>query len=311
MSFVHLHGHSTFSFLEAIGKPGEILQRAKDIGASSIALTDYHGMYGAIKFFQTAKAMNIQPIIGIETGFVLDINSETSPQQIGNIVILAKSNEGYEQLIKLTSYANTEGIQGKPKIDISALKKRNKDIICFFWWPESRIGKMIQAEQSENKIIEILHMIQEAIGKENTYLEIIAQDHNEQPIIQSINEYIMAIHKKEAIPCMVNNIYHYPKEEDKQAREVALAIKDWLKIYDENRRKPKGKFHILSEEEIKTTLKNNNIDDKTIDELIKTNNSIAENIQIDIKLNQTLFPNYETPEDIQTLYQKTKDTLIE
>jgi len=297
--------------LEAIGKPNKIIQTAKDMNLNSIALTDYNGMYGAIKFFQTAKEMNIQPIIGIETWFVMDIESDTLAQQIGNIVILAKNNTGYENLIQLTSFANTEGIKGKPKIDIQALKKRNKDILCFFGWIESRIGKMIQTDQQENKIIEIIHILQETIGKENVYLEIIAQDHDEQPTTKTINEYILYISQKESIPCVVNNIYNYPKKEDRQAREVALAIKDWLKIYDENRRKPKWEFHIMSEEEIRATLQKNNIDETTINTMIQTNNTIANMIDIQITLNQTLFPNYETPDDIQQLYTQNQDQLIE
>lgn len=122
MAFTHLHGHSTFSFLEAIGKPAAILNKAKELGMDAIAITDYNGMYGIIKFYQTAKDMGIKPIIGIETGFVMDIDSQIPEQQVGNIVILAKSKEGYQSLMELTSFANKEGIKGKPKIDLQALK---------------------------------------------------------------------------------------------------------------------------------------------------------------------------------------------
>ena len=95
MSFVHLHGHSTFSFLEAIGKPAAIINKAKELGMNAIAITDYHGMYGSIKFYQGTKDTGIKPIIGIETGFVMDIDSQIPEQQIGNIVLLAKNKEGY------------------------------------------------------------------------------------------------------------------------------------------------------------------------------------------------------------------------
>ena len=89
----------------------------------AIAITDYNGMYGAIKFYQLTKDTGIKPIIGVELGFVMDINSQVPQQQIGNIVLLAKNKEGYQSLMELTSFANKEGIQGKPKIDIQALKK--------------------------------------------------------------------------------------------------------------------------------------------------------------------------------------------
>jgi DNA polymerase III alpha subunit len=116
---------------------------------------------------------------------------------------------------------------------------------------------MIALDEKESKMIEIIHMMQDAIGKENVYLEIIAQDYTETAEHKKVNELLLAIAEKEGINCVVNNNYFYPSATDKQAREVALAIKDGLKIYDESRRKPKGQFHIMDENEIKTILENN------------------------------------------------------
>ena len=158
---------------------------------------------------------------------------------------------------------------------------------------------MIALDEKESKMIEIIHLIQDTLGKENIYLEIIAQDYNETTEHKKTNELLLAIAEKEEIKCVVNNNYCYPSKEDKQAREVALAIKDGLKIYDENRRKPKGQFHIMTEEEIRTILGNNGLEKEVINHLIKNNHKIAEEIKTSIDLNQTLFPNYETPEDIK------------
>ncbi len=308
--FTHLHGHSTFSFLEAIGKPTTIVNKAKELWMNAIAITDYNGMYGMIKFYQAAKDVEIKPIIGVELWFVIDINSHIPDNQIGNIIILAKNKEGYQNLMELTSFANKEGIVGKSKIDFQTLKTYGKEIICIFGGENSRIGKMIQSDEKESKIIEIITMIQDIVGQENVYLEIIAQDYKEVPETKKYNEFIQEISKKTTIPCIVSNNYFYPSKEDKPAREVALAIKDGLKIYDENRRKPKGQFHIMTEEEIRKILENNEFETETIDMFIKTNNQIAESITIDIDLHQSLFPNYETPEDIKELYEANKDNVI-
>lgn len=91
--FTHLHGHSSFSFLEAIGRPPKIIAKAKELGMNAIAITDYNGMYGCIRFYQAAKAEDIKPIIGVELGFVLDINSVIPTNQIGNIVLLAENKQ--------------------------------------------------------------------------------------------------------------------------------------------------------------------------------------------------------------------------
>jgi len=310
MVFTHLHGHSTFSFLEAIGKPAAIINKAKELWMDAIAITDYNGMYGMVKFYQTAKDAGIKPIIGIELWFVMDINSQIADQHIGNVVIIAKSKEGYQSLMELTSFANKEGIKGKPKIDLQALKTFWREIICLFGWANSRIGKMIALDEKESKMIEIINLMQDIIGKENVYLEIIAQDYNETTESKKVNEILLALAEKEQIDCVVDNNYFYPSDTDKQAREVALAIKDGLKIYDENRRKPKGQFHIMSEEEIRLILENNGFEKKTINQLIKTNNRIADEITTEIDLNQALFPNYETPEDVRALYEQYKDGLV-
>jgi len=86
-----------------------------------------------------------------------------------------------------------------------------------------------------------------------------------------------------------------------------LAIKDGLKIYDESRRKPKGQFHIMTEEEIRTILETNGFEKSLINQLIQTNEKIADSITTAIDLNQTLFPNYETPEDVRALYEEYQD----
>jgi len=116
---------------------------------------------------------------------------------------------------------------------------------------------MIALDEKESKMIEIIHLMQDIIGKENVYLEIIAQDYNETTESKKVNELLLALAEREDIKCIVNNNYFYPSQEDKQAREVALAIKDGLKIYDETRRKPKGQFYIMSEDEIKKVLESN------------------------------------------------------
>ncbi|MEI6773489.1 MAG: hypothetical protein WCL18_01300 [bacterium] len=169
---------------------------------------------------------------------------------------------------------------------------------------------MIALDEKESKMIEIIHLMQDIIGKENVYLEIIAQNYNETTESKKVNELLLAFAEQEQIDCIVDNNYFYPSDTDKQAREVALAIKDGLKIYDENRRKPKGQFHIMSEEEIRLILENNGFEKKIINQLIKTNNRIADEITTEIDLNQALFPNYETPEDVKALYEEYKDGLV-
>ena len=309
--FVHLHWHSTFSFLEAIGKPWKIASRAKELGMPAVAITDYNGIYGTIKFLQACKDEWIKPIIWAELGFVLDFASKNVVENIGNIVILAQNNDGYQNLMELISFAGKEWIVGKPKIDVSVLSRLWSGIIAFFWWKESWIWKMILNDEKEEKIKEIINMIQNAVGKENTYLEIIAQQESLDNDLQKVNHAILSLSKELNVPCVVNTNYHYIKKDDRAAWEIALDIKDGKRSFDEWRRQVKGEFYIMTEEEILDVCKKNWYDESLIQSWIANNLAISEHIETKIKLNQILFPNYESPEDIQELYQKYWDQLIE
>ena len=308
--FTHLHWHSTFSFLEWIGKVPQLLGKAKDLWMQSIAITDYNWLFSAVSFYKEAKDKWIKPIIWVELWFVIDIETNYDEKNIWNICIIAKNWKWYESLVKLVSFANTEWLKGKQKIDIKTLKKYSDWIIVFAGWVKSWIGKLIENNEKDEKIIEILNMQKDVVWGENIFLEIVAQNYEKVKTLNKINDKLLEISKITNIECIVNNDFHYINKEDKPAWEIALAIKDGHKIYDDNRRKPEWDFHIFSEEEIRQTLQANSFENELIDKLISTNNKIAENIETKIELWQSLFPNYESPEDIIQIYEKYKDELI-
>ena len=308
--YVHLHWHSTFSFLEAIGKPNKISAKAKQLGQEAIAITDYNGMYGAIKFIWAAKDDWIKPILGAELWFVLDSNVVVQNDQIWNIVVIAVDDQGYANLMELISYANTIWIKWKPKIDLPALQKYWQWLVIFFGWTRSWISKMLSRDEKPEKIYEIIGMIQNALGKENLYLEIVAQDHNLSKDIAQINQFVLQTADHLSIPCVVNTDYHYIEASDKLPWEAALAIKDGKKMYDQDRRQIPGQYHIMSEDEVKSVLIKNNYSITLIDQWIANNLAIADRVHVKVKLGQTLFPNYDTPSDIQELYDHYKDELI-
>jgi len=307
---IHLHWHSTFSFLEAIWKIDDIVGRAKELWMQSIAITDYNGLYGAIKFYQKAKSEQINPIIWLETGFVLDINDNINKENIWNICILAKSKVWYQNLLKIASYTSMEWLSQKPKIDIECLKKYNEWLIVFMWDINSRIWKMILSKQSMNKISEIIQILIDVIWKNNVFLEIIAQDYKKVPMVAEINQQIAIISQKLWIPQIVSTNYHYSQKNQKEAREMALAIKDGFKMYDDHRRKPPWDYHIASQDEITKILIWNWFSETEIKKLIAQNMEIWEQIKIDLELYQTLFPNYESPPEIVSLYQKYSSSLV-
>lgn len=276
---------------------------------TNIAITDRNAIYGAFSFYNAAKAEWINPIIWVELGFILNLNNFTG-QELGQICILAKDDEWYKNIIKLTSFANKEWIEKQPKVDIPVLEENKDGLLLIIGWRSSWIWKMIENGESQDKIIEVLEKLIWIFSKDNIFLEIVAQDENLLPEEWKINKKILEISNKINLSCVVNNIYNYPKKEDKYPREVALSIKDGTKMYDQHRRSPKWEYHIMNENEIRLICKNNGYSEDQINQRIKNNNSIATWIKFSIKMGQSLFPNYDTPSDIQKIYDSYKEVLI-
>ncbi len=310
MEYTHLHGHSTFSFLEAIGTPKQIVEKAKELWFKHLAITDFGNMYGAIAFYNAARSHDINPIIWTELGFVLDIEWFNKLDDIWNVCLLAKNVDWYNSLMKIVSHANQEWNAGKAKFDVKMLDKYNKWFIAFMWWKESWIWKMILRSESDDKIMEIVGILQEKIWKENIYFEIIAQDETLDQNIAKINKKILELAEGNNIECIVDNAFQYINEWDKETWEMALAIKDGNKMYDQHRRKPKWDFYIMTCDEIKRLSLLNWYENAQVDKWIENTNKIAEQVKIEIPMWQALFPNYDTPDEMKKVYEKVEKKLI-
>lgn len=131
--FIHLHVHSEFSLLDGLGKLDYLIAKAKSLGMDSLALTDHGSMYGSFKFYLKAKAAGIKPIIGVETYVARRLHTDkegkmdTEPY---HLVLLAKNDVGYRNLMKLVTFAHLDGFYYKPRIDWALLEKYHEGIIC-------------------------------------------------------------------------------------------------------------------------------------------------------------------------------------
>ena len=310
MAYVHLHGYSTYSFLEGIGSPKIIAQTAKDLWQNAIALTDMGVMYGAILHFKAGKELDINAIIGVELGFVLDIQSAKN-KEIWTMTLLSKDFEGYQNLLNLTTFAGQQGVEKFPKIDLATLKRFNTQLIALIWGTHSRIATMLNSGESLDKVKEILLLVRDAVGAENCYLEITIQDEKTHPQIAKINQTLLQLSEELNIPCILTNHYFYPKKEDKPTQELAMAIKDNLRLYDPNHRKYDTLNHIMSEEEIRSIASKNGYSTEQIDTRCQNTVKIADQCHTKIAMGQMLFPKYEGEEDVVALYEKYKDKLVE
>ena len=308
--YIPLHGHSTFSFLESIGKPKDIIKKAKELWFPAIALTDLNVIYGLIQFYQAAKAEGINPILWVEIGLTFDIHNIRNNKNVWSICLLAKSSVWYLNLLKLVTYASQEWIENRPKIDFQVLEKHKEWIVCFSWWSDSWMATMLKNSESVEKIEEALDMLVSILWKENCFLEIIAQDEWKDADVKDINKFVLWLSQKKDIPCIVSNVYIYPSKEDKVTYELAMAIKDNLTIYDPNHRSPHAENHMMTEGEIRAMCKQNGYDENMVNEWINNTQKIADQCDAQIEMGQKLFPKYEVEPDILQRYEKYKNELV-
>lgn len=308
--YIPLHGHSTFSFLEAIGKPKDIVKKAKELWFSAIWLTDLNVIYGLIQLYQAANAEGIKPILWVEVGFVLDIHNVRNMKNVWSICLLATSSQWYLNLLKLVTYASQDWIEYRPKIDFQALKEYKEWILCFTWGVDSWIASMIRDSEPIEKVDETFDMLVSILWKENCFLEVIAQDEKEESEVKSINAAILWLAQRKNAPCIVSNIYQYPSVGDKVTHELAMAIKDNLTIYDPNHRAPKTQNHLMTEDEIRAMCKKNWYDESLINEWIDNTQKIADMCDASIEMWQKLFPKYEVEPDVLEKYEKYKNDLV-
>ena len=175
--FVHLHVHTEFSLLDGASRISELVKRTKELGMPAIAITDHGSMYGVIDFYKAAQKEGIKPIIGCEVYLAPASRFdafEVDGTRYFHMILLAENNEGYRNLIKLVSLANTEGMYYKPRVDKEILRKYSKGIICLSACIAGEIPQAIikdNPQHAEDLVQEYIDIF----GKDNFFIEI--QDH--------------------------------------------------------------------------------------------------------------------------------------
>jgi len=235
MKFTHLHVHSHYSLLDGLTKIDELIQKAKDEGCDSLALTDHGVMYGAIEFYQKCKKAGLKPIIGVEAylapGSRLDKNVKSDERNY-HLVLLAKDNVGYKNLIKLTSIAHLEGFYYKPRIDWEVLKKYSGGLIALTACLAGEIPKLIAADKLDKARKRILEYA-ELFGSGNFYLEL--QSHPNLENQAKVNQALINFSRELNIPLVATNDVHYLNKDDDEAQDVLLCLQTKKKKEDRDR----------------------------------------------------------------------------
>ncbi len=235
MDFVHLHVHSHYSLLDGLPKIDELIAKVKSEGMSAVALTDHGVMHGAVEFYQKAKARGIKPIIGIEAYVARQSRLQKRPkldERPYHLVLLAKDETGYKNLIKLTTRAHLEGFYRKPRIDFELLSKYHHGLIALTACLQGELANHI-INKNLNKAEEMILKYQELFGRDNFYLEV--QHHPNLRHQSEVNERIFHFSKKLGVPTVATNDVHYLEPSDSLAQDILLCIQTKKKLSDTDR----------------------------------------------------------------------------
>ena len=227
MAFVHLHVHSQYSLLDGActmgDKKDKMMELLEEMGQTAIAITDHGNMYGAIKFYKSAKKHGIKPILGCECYTAARTRFDKSREydaHYGHLVLLCKNNVGYQNLIKMVSLSNTQGFYYKPRIDKELLEKYHEGLICLSACLAGDVPQRLVAGDYEGAK-ELALWYDNLFGRGNYYLEI--QDHGieDQKIVI---DGLLRMHEETGIPLVATNDAHYLHKSDAKAQKVLLYV---------------------------------------------------------------------------------------
>lgn len=233
--FVHLHVHTHYSLLDGLGKPKNYIKKAKKQGSPAIAITDHGNMYGAIEFYKEAKKEDIKPIIGCEFYVAKGKHTEKNAQvdkKRYHLVLLAENQEGYKNLLELSTKAYLDGLYYKPRIDWELMEKHSKGLIAT---TACIAGEIPQAllDDDEEKARALIKRFQKTYGKENFFLEL--QHHPNLEGQNIVNRKLIALSQDLKLPLIATNDCHYVNEEDKFSQDVLVCIQTNRTVQETNR----------------------------------------------------------------------------
>lgn len=288
MAFTHLHVHTEYSLLDGAARIKDLISRAKELGMDSIAITDHGVMFGVIDFYREALKNGIKPIIGCEVytaaRTMLDKDAEKDKSQ-GHLVLLAKNQEGYQNLIKIVSEGFTKGYYYKPRIDKNVLRKYNKGIIALSACLAGNIQRKLTNRDYAGAKAEALELL-DIFGEGNFYLELQDQGLEEE---YAILEDMKRLREETGIPFVATNDVHYVKQEDAAAHDILLCIQTATNVDDEKRmRFPNDQFYLKSEQEMKVLFAG-------VPEAIENTHKIAEECNVDFTFGELHLPEFNAP----------------
>lgn len=255
----------------------------------AVAITDHGTLSGAIEFYKACKSEDIKPIIGIETYVAARTIHDRDPAKDKaryHLILLAMNNEGYQNLMRLSTIANLEGVYYKPRIDHNLLEQYNEGLIATSACLGGEVSEKLQNDDYEGAK-EVALWYKKVFG-DRYYLEI--QDHNEYPLQKKVNEYIFKLGKELDIPCILTSDAHYVKPDDQEAHEILLCVGTGAFLADEDRMSLTDfHLHVTDPQDVIERWGEEH------PEIIRNTIAIADRCNVSFEFGKILIPTFPTP----------------
>ncbi len=288
--FVHLHLHTDYSMLDGACDVEKLVQCVKELGMPAVAMTDHGNIFGAVNFVNAAHKVGVKPIVGCELYICKkqDHNIERTPPDgdtYNHLLVLAENEEGYRNLIKITSEASLHGFYYKPRVSKKFLAEHSRGLIGLSGCLKGEVAERLM-EGNYEAASQAAGSYRDIFGKENFYLEI--QDQGLE-MEHRIHPDLFRLEKDLGLPLVATNDSHYLCENDAHAQDVMICIQTGKSIQDTNRMKFDGtQFYVKSHEEMARVFKD-------APDVLSRTLAIAERCNMRLEKISNPFPHFDVP----------------
>ena len=288
---MHLHLHTEYSLLDGAARIKKLVKILKERGAPACAITDHGNMYGAVKFYEACKENGIKPIIGTEFYVVDDLNYKQGKPNPAHLIILAKNEKGYHNLIKLNSIAWVKGFYYKPRIDYNTLAQYSEGLICSSACLAGDIPRLL-AQGRFDDAVKFGTRLRDMFAEGDFYIEV--QDHG-IALQRQILPDLFRLAEVLGVKTIATNDVHYLYPEDSEMQDIMLCIQTGKTIDDPDRMRMDGnQFYLKTEEEMRQVF-------PAHPESIENTLEIAEKCNVELDFKSQFYPKFTAPDGMSNV----------
>ena len=285
--FTHLHVHTEYSMLDGISRIPNLVERTKELGMDSLAITDHGTFYGVVDFYSACKESGIKPIIGCEVYVAHKSRFDRSPSERSpnHLVLLARDNAGYRNLMQLVTKAHVDGFHYRPRIDKELLEQYAGGLAVLSACPSAEVPRLI-ADGNMAEAARAAGWYKELFG-DGYFLEI--QRHEHVPQLPEINEGLVSLSHDLNIPMVVTNDSHYVNQADSGLQDIYICIQTSTTTQDEKRlRMEDDSYFIKSPQDMARLFPD-------FPQALENTRMVADMCNVELDFGQTHLPRYSTP----------------